>query len=129
MAWTDKRPMSPHLQIYKLPLTALVSISNRASGVANSIGAVALVYILAKAAAGPESYAGAQWLITSWFGYLALFGFTLALFFHFCNGIRHLFWDVGYGFEVEAAEKSARIAIVAAAILTVLTWIVALTAG
>lgn len=129
MASNDKRPLSPHLQVYKLPLTAMLSITHRASGIINSIGAVFLVYVLAKAASGAESFEFASSLLSSWFGYLVLFGFTFALFFHFCNGIRHLFWDVGMGFDLEAANKSAKFALVGAAALTVLTWIVAIAAG
>lgn len=123
------RPVSPHLQVYKLPLTAWLSISHRASGIVSSVGACLLVFVLAKAAGGPESFSGAYGLLSSWFGYLVLFGFTLALFFHFCNGIRHLFWDIGIGFELETADKSARFALIAAGVLTVLTWIVAFAAG
>lgn len=129
MAWNDKRPLSPHLQVYKLPLTALLSITHRATGIINSVGLVLLVYVLAKAASGPDSFEFASGLLSSWFGYLVLFGFTFALFFHFCNGIRHLFWDVGMGFDLEAANKSAKMTLVGAAALTVLTWIVALAAG
>lgn len=124
-----QRPISPHLQIYKLPLTAILSICHRASGVVNSIGALLLVYVLAKAAGGADSFATAQWVLTSWFGMLILFGFTLSLYYHFCNGIRHLFWDVGMGLDLEMANKSAKVTLVAAAALTVLTWIVALAAN
>lgn len=129
MPVNSPRPVSPHLQIYKLPLTAILSICHRASGIANSAGALLLVYVLAKAAGGPESYASAEWLLRSWFGMLVLFGFTLSLYYHFCNGIRHLFWDVGLGFDLEVANKSAKLTLVAAGVLTILTWIVALATG
>ena len=129
MAWNDKRPMSPHLQVYKLPLTALMSITHRATGVINSVGALFLVVVLAKAAGGEEAFSGASSLLSSWFGYLVLFGFSFALYFHFCTGIRHLLSDAGIGIELEEAKKSAPIALIAAAVLTVLTWIVALAAG
>jgi len=99
------------------------------TGIINCAGAVLLVFALAAAAGGADSYASAQWLLTSWFGTLVLFGFTLTLYFHFCNGIRHLFWDTGMGFELETANKTARLTLVAAGVLTVLTWIVALAAG
>lgn len=120
--------MSPHLQVYKLPLTALMSISNRITGVINSVGAMFLVLVLARAAGGEESFEFASNLLSSWFGYLVLIGFSFALFFHFCNGVRHLFWDTGMGLELEDANKSARIALIAAGILTLLTWIIALAA-
>jgi len=67
-------------------------------------------------------------LLRSWFGYLVLFGFTFALFAHFCNGIRHLIWDMGYGFDVSKATKGAQISFLAALVLTVLTWVVAFAA-
>ncbi|MBX2824451.1 MAG: succinate dehydrogenase, cytochrome b556 subunit [Gammaproteobacteria bacterium] len=129
MSSPHQRPLSPHLQIYKLPLTALISIAHRITGVINSIGAILLVFVLAAAAGGQDSYATAEWILTSWLGTLILFGFTLTLYYHFCNGIRHLFWDTGLGFEVETANKTARLTLVAAGVLTVLTWIVALAAG
>jgi len=129
MSTTPQRPVSPHLQIYKLPLTAVLSISHRITGIINCLGSVLLVYVLAAASGGADSYAGAERILTSWFGILVLFGFTLTLYYHFCNGIRHLFWDAGMGFEVETANKTARLTLVATGVLTVLTWIVALAAG
>lgn len=128
MAWTDKRPMSPHLQIYKLPLTALISICHRMTGAINFVGIVLLVLVLARAAGGESSFAFASSLLSSWFGYLVLFGFTFALYFHFCNGIRHLFWDVGVGLDLESAKKTAPAVPIAAAVLTIVTWIVAIAA-
>lgn len=124
MAWNDQRPMSPHLQIYKLPLTALVSISNRVSGVVN-IFALTLLVLAIVAAASPSESSFILGLIGSWFGRLVLFGFTFTLFFHMCNGLRHLFWDVGRGFELEAANKSAKVSIAVAVVLTIITWIIA----
>jgi len=125
MAWKDTRPLSPHLQIYKLPPTALMSVLHRGTGAVLSIGTVLLVIVLAAAAGGPDSFESIGVLLRSWFGKLVLFGFTFALFAHFCNGIRHLVWDMGYGFDVSKANKGAQISFLAALILTVLTWIVA----
>ncbi len=124
MAWNDKRPLSPHLQIYKLPLTAYVSIGNRAAGVVNCIAMVLLVSVIA-AASGAGDSSTILWLVNSWFGKLVLFGFTLSLYFHMCNGIRHLFWDVGHGFDVDTATKTAKVSIGVAVALTIITWIVA----
>ena len=129
MSSNQQRPISPHLQVYKMPLTALMSISHRITGVISSVGALLLVVVLALAASGEEAFAGAQTLLTSWFGMLILFGFSLTLYYHFCNGIRHLFWDVGMGFELSAADKSGKITLIAAGVLTVLTWIVAFAAS
>lgn len=128
MSSNHQRPLSPHLQIYRQPFTAIVSITHRATGIISSVGALLLVYVLAKAAGGPDSFASTQWLLTSWLGKLILFAFTLALYFHFCNGIRHLFWDAGKGFDLDVADKSAKLVLVAAGLLTLLTWIVAIAA-
>ena len=128
MAWNDTRPLSPHLQHYKLPLTAYLSVAHRATGIVNSLAIVLLVLLIASAASTPENHGFMAGLATSWFGSLVLFGFTLTLYYHMCNGIRHLFWDVGYGFEVETATKSAYVCLAAAATLSVITWIVAAAA-
>ncbi len=126
MTWNDKRPMSPHLQVYKLPLTAKLSVLHRGTGAALSAGAVLMVWVLAAAAGGEDSYAAMHGFLASWFGMLVLFGFTFALYYHFCNGIRHLLWDIGKGLDLESSEKSAKVVVGATAALTVLTWLVAL---
>lgn len=125
MAWNDKRPMSPHLQVYKLPLTAYLSIGHRATGIVNSLAMVLLVWTLASAAGAPGSFDFMHSIISSWFGRLVFFGFTLTLYYHMCNGIRHLFWDAGHGFELETAAKSGKVCLAAALALTVITWIIA----
>jgi succinate dehydrogenase / fumarate reductase cytochrome b subunit len=126
MAWNDKRPLSPHLQIYKLPLTALLSIAHRATGIVNSMAIVLLVLLIASASGSPESYQFMSGIANSWFGKLVLFGFTLTLYYHMANGIRHLFWDVGLGLELETAKKSGNVCLVAAGVMSVITWLVAL---
>ncbi len=125
MAWNDKRPLSPHLQHYKLPLTAYLSVAHRASGIVNSAAIVLLVLLIASASGSPESYAFMSGIANSWFGKLALFGFTITLYYHMAAGIRYLFWDVGMGFEVETAKKSGKLCLVAAGVLSVITWLVA----
>jgi succinate dehydrogenase / fumarate reductase cytochrome b subunit len=122
---TRNRPLSPHVQIYKMPFTAILSISHRITGIALAVGTVVLAYWLASAAYGPVSYGHAQALLGSALGKLVLFGWTGALFYHLCNGIRHLFWDVGHGYEIAQANKSGRIVVATAAVLTVLAWIIA----
>jgi len=121
------RPLSPHLQVYRLPMLALMSISHRATGVVLAIGSVLLAYWLASAAYGPTAYATAAAVIGSPIGYLVLFGFTVALYYHLCNGIRHLVWDAGWGFEIPQAYKSGYIVLVATAALTVVTWAIGLS--
>ena len=121
----NKLPISPHLQIYRLPLTALLSITHRITGVILAIGCLLLVLVLASAAEGAESYQAVASHLGSWYGQVFLFGFLFALYVHFCNGVRHLFWDAGYGFELETVDFTAKLAIAMAVILTVATWVVA----
>jgi len=126
---SDNRPLSPHLQIYRLPFAALLSITHRATGVILSLAALVMILVLAAAANGAESYASIYTHLSSWYGKIFLIGVTLSLYIHLCNGIRHLFWDAGVGFELETAAKSAKMAIAVAIILTVATWLIALNAG
>ena len=123
------RPLSPHLQVYRPQLTSVMSILHRMTGVALAVGTLVLTWWLVAAAAGGGWFETASAVIGSWFGILLLIGWTFALFYHLCNGIRHLFWDVGYGFELEAAYRSGRIVIGSSVVLTVLTWIAALSMG
>jgi succinate dehydrogenase, cytochrome b556 subunit len=123
---TRNRPLSPHLQIYRLPLLALMSITHRITGVGLVAGLVALAAWLGAAASGPEAFAAAQGFFGSPLGYLVLFGWTVALFFHLSHGIRHLLWDSGWGFELPQAYASAKVAIGATAVLTVVAWIAGL---
>lgn len=120
------RPLSPHLQVYKPQLTSVLSITHRATGVALAVGLIGLVYWLMSLAAGPQAYAAAQQVLGSWFGKLVLFGFSFALFYHMCNGVRHLFWDAGIGFELETVYASGWAVVVVSVAMTVVTWIVAL---
>lgn len=95
------------------------------TGVINSAALFLLVVLLAAAAAGPDSYEPVAAIVGSWFGKLVLMAFTATLYYHLCNGIRHLFWDVGMGFELPQAYLSGKAVLVAAAILTGLTWLIA----
>ena len=119
------RPLSPHLQVYNPQLTSVLSIMHRITGVALAVGTLLLVYWLAAAAGGPESYAAAQGFIGSFIGRLLLFGWTVALFYHLANGIRHLFWDAGYGYELPAVYRGGWLVVAATGVLTVLSWIAA----
>ena len=121
------RPLSPHLQVYRPQLTSVMSICHRAAGIALAVGTLLLVYWVVAAASGPAAFAGAQAFIGSWFGRLILFGWSVALFYHLSNGIRHLFWDAGYGFELKTAYATGHAVLVATAVLTVLAWLVGLS--
>lgn len=126
---SDNRPLSPHLQIYRLPLTAITSITHRITGVLLGLGALGLVYWLVALASGPESYAAAQAAAGSVIGQIVMILFSLALFYHLANGIRHLFWDAGYGFELETAHRTGQAVIVAAVVLTVIAWVIGYSVG
>jgi succinate dehydrogenase cytochrome b subunit len=118
------RPLSPHLQVYRWQLTSVLSILHRAAGVVLSVGAVLLVWWLVAAAYGPGPYAGAAGFIGSWFGLILLFGWTAALFYHLCNGIRHLVWDTGHALDLQSTYLGGWIVVAVSAALTVIAWVV-----
>lgn len=120
---SQERPLSPHLQVYRWQLTSVMSILHRMTGVALAVGTLLLVYWLIAAAAGPGAFATAQEFIGSILGRILLFGWTVALFYHLCNGIRHLFWDAGRGFELRTAYASGWAVVVVTAALSVIAWI------
>jgi succinate dehydrogenase / fumarate reductase cytochrome b subunit len=124
----SNRPLSPHLQVYRLPLVSLMSITHRISGVALSAGTILLVIWLGSAAYGPETYDNVSALMGSPLGLLVLFGFTAAFYYHLSNGVRHMLWDIGQGFELPQVARSNKIVIAAAFFLTLLTWYFGLTA-
>lgn len=121
----DGRPLSPHLQIYKPQLTSVLSITHRGTGVFLCAGTLVLAYWLSALAMGEQTFNAAQALLGSPLGQICLFLWTLALFYHLCNGIRHLFWDAGKGLELDAAYASGHWVLIGTGILTVLAWIVA----
>jgi len=124
------RPLSPHIQVYDmLQITALLSILHRITGVVMGIGTLVLVWWLVAVASGPEYYEFVMGWIGSWLGRLILLGFTWSMFYHLCNGIRHLYWDVGWGFEIPSVYRSGWMVVIFSAGLTVLAWIVAYAWG
>jgi succinate dehydrogenase / fumarate reductase cytochrome b subunit len=120
---SDPRPLSPHLQVYRWQLTSVMSILHRASGVALAAGTILLVWWLGAAADGPEAYAGVQRFLGSWFGRVLLFGWSLGLFYHLCNGLRHLCWDTGRGLELRSVYASGWAVVAATIVLTLVAWI------
>lgn len=120
------RPLSPHLQVYRLPLAAWLSITHRMTGVGLTSGTLLLTWWVVAAAYGPEAYGRFQGFISSPLGYLFLFGFSVSLFYHLCNGIRHLFWDIGKNFEIAATNRANIIVIVGTLLLTAIAWFLAL---
>lgn len=117
-----RRPLSPHLQVYKPQITSALSIFHRITGVGLAVGTLLLVWWLVAAASSDGAYASVSGFIRSPIGWLLLFAWSIALWFHFCNGIRHLFWDFGQGFELTQVHASGRAVLVATGVLTLLTW-------
>ncbi len=121
-----RRPMSPHLQVYKPQITTFTSIMHRVTGVALGVGTLLMTWWLVAAASSDQAFATAQYVIGSPIGLLFLFGWTLALMYHLLNGIRHLAWDAGFGFEQPAYHATGKAVLIGSAGLTVLLWIVGL---
>ncbi len=117
----DNRPLSPHLQIYKWQLTMILSITHRGTGVFLTIGAFFLTWWLLALADGPEQFDNLQTHLTNWYGQCLVYAFVFSLYFHLCNGIRHLFWDVGLGLDIDTTYKSGYAVVAATIILTLLT--------
>jgi succinate dehydrogenase / fumarate reductase, cytochrome b subunit len=112
------RPLSPHLQVYRWQMGNTLSILHRATGVALALGLVALCCWLVALAGGEETYGAAMHVFSSPVGLLFLLGWTFSFLFHLLNGVRHLFWDAGYGFERAQRQASGWIAVVGAVVLT-----------
>lgn len=119
---TPRRPLSPHLQVYRLPLTAVLSIAHRITGFLLALGVSALVVWLVTLAAGKPAYEEVHQFFASLPGQILLVAWSAMLYFHLCNGVRHLFWDIGHGFELRTVDISAVLALVVTALLTALTW-------
>ncbi|MGD9601101.1 MAG: succinate dehydrogenase, cytochrome b556 subunit [Gammaproteobacteria bacterium] len=116
------KPLSPHLQVYRPQLTSVLSITHRASGVFLAAGTVVLLYWLLAAAGGARHYAEARALLDCWLSKLALLGWTWAFFYHLCNGVRHLAWDAGYGFDLKTVYRTGYTVVCASIVLTGLVW-------
>ena len=121
MAINANRPTSPHLQVYKLPLTGIISITHRMTGVMLSAGLIFVVYILYAVAGGSNTYAAMQALMGAWLVRLIYWGFIYALFFHLCHGVRHLIWDAGKSFDRDTLNRYAIIELGASLVLTLST--------
>jgi len=119
----SSRPLSPHLLIYRWPITMTLSILHRITGVALSVGLIALVVWLASIAFGAGAYAVVAGFMTTIIGKLLLLGWSFSFFFHLSNGIRHLFWDVGMGFEMRQVNASAWFVVVATLLMTAGFWL------
>ena len=120
---TPNRPLSPHLQVYRPQLTSLLSVAHRGSGIVIAAGALLVAWWFWAVAAGGESYAATRSFFASWLGQLLLLAWSAATFYHLSNGIRHLLWDAGWGFELGTLYTTGKIVLVAAAVLTAVAWL------
>lgn len=118
------RPLSPHLTVYRPQITSISSIFTRITGNALIVAALLILWWFVAAAAGPDAFATADAVLTSWFGKLVFLGSIWALWYHTLAGIRHLVWDAGVGLDIETAEKLGWGCFIGSAVLTVLTVLV-----
>jgi len=126
-----ERPLSPYQlgSTYRVQLTSALSFMHRATGVALAVGTLFLVWWLVAAAMGDRAYELPQWFFGSWLGLLMLLGWSFAFFFHLLNGIRHLFWDAGYGFELKTVYASGWTVLAASLVLSVIAFVAGLAVG
>lgn len=118
----DRRPLSPHLQIYRPMLTMMMSIVHRITGAALYLGTLLLAWYFIAAASGPGAFAQADWVFSSFIGRTVLLGFTWALFTHLLGGVRHAIWDAGCGWDAKGREFLAQATLVGGFVLTLLVW-------
>lgn len=121
------RPLSPFMlgQYYRFQLTSLLSFVHRITGIGLSTGTLLLAGWLICLASGPESYAQFAVHLTAWYGQVLLFGWSWALLYHLCNGIRHLGWDLGKGYELKTAYATGYAVVIVSLLLTAAAWAVA----
>ena len=124
-----QRPLSPHLQIYSKQVQMMTSITHRATGIALAVGGLLVVCGLLQLAAGETNFDSYKRLIGSPVGMILLLGWSWALFFHLCNGIRHLIQDAGLGYEIPQFIRSSWLSVAGSIVLTVLVWAYVLMAG
>ena len=120
-----KNPLSPHLQIYRWHISSLLSITHRISGVINLLALILIFFWLLGLSFGESNYELFLLIINSFFGKFILIGFTWSMNFHILSGIRHLAWDLGYGFEIKTANISGIIVIICSLVLTIIFWLFA----
>lgn len=121
------RPLSPHLQVYRWQLTSVLSILHRAAGLVLGLGTILLVWWLVAGAAGAGPYRGVAGFLGSWIGLVLLFGWTLALAYHLCNGIRHLVWDTGRALDLGSTYAGGWAVVAGTAVLTIVIWVVGIS--
>jgi succinate dehydrogenase / fumarate reductase cytochrome b subunit len=120
-----ERPLSPFMfpNWYRFQITSALSILHRLTGIALAVGSILLTWWLIAVAAGGQVFAATHAFLASPIGILLLFLWSVAFFYHLCNGIRHLVWDAGYGFEIRTAHLSGYAVLAATVVLTVVAWL------
>ena len=121
----SNNPLSPHLQIYRWHISSLLSITHRISGVINLLALILIFFWLIALSLGESNYESFLLIINSFFGKFILIGFTWSMSFHLLSGLRHLVWDLGYGYEIKTANISGIIVIISSLVLTVIIWLFA----
>ena len=121
----SKNPLSPHLQIYRWHISSLISITHRISGIINLLALILIFFWLIILNLGENNYEFFLLIINSFFGKFILIGFTWSMSFHLLSGVRHLAWDLGYGFEIKTANISGIIVIICSLVLTIIFWLFA----
>ena len=121
----SKNPLSPHLQIYRWHISSLLSITHRISGIVNLLALILIFFWLIALSLGENNYESFLLVINSFFGKFILIGFTWSMIFHLLSGVRHLVWDLGYGFEIKTANISGIIVIISSLVLTIIFWLFA----
>ena len=121
----SKNPLSPHLQIYRWHISSLLSITHRISGIVNLLALILIFFWLIALSLGENNYESFLLIINSFFGKFILIGFTWSMIFHLLSGVRHLVWDLGYGFEIKTANISGIIVIISSLVLTIIFWLFA----
>ena len=121
----SNNPLSPHLQIYRWHISSLISITHRITGVINLLALILIFFWLVVLSFGESNYESFLLIINSFFGKFILIGFTWSMSFHLLSGIRHLVWDLGYGFEIKTANISGTVVIISSLALTIIFWLFA----
>ena len=121
----NQNPLSPHLQIYRWHISSLLSITHRISGIINLVALIFIFFWLLVLSFGANNYEIFLLIINSFFGKFILVGFTWSMSFHVLSGIRHLAWDLGYGFEIKNANISGIAVIILSLVLTIIFWLLA----
>jgi succinate dehydrogenase / fumarate reductase, cytochrome b subunit len=124
-----RRPISPHLQIYKWQVQMATSILHRATGIVLAVGVLLIVWAMLSLAAGEDAFNQFKVCMGSPLGMLIMFGWSWAFFYHLCNGIRHLVQDAGAGYAIAQFKRSSWASVIVSIVLTLLVWAYVLTAG